>query len=285
MRWGFGAGVDRKNHEAFERRFGFPLIEAWAMTETGAAACVMANHEPRHVGTNCFGRPEPYMQYRLVDDQGRDVDGGAPGELLVRSAGADPRRYFFSGYLKDAVATDEAWAEGWFHTGDIVRRDADGSLYFVDRKKNVIRRSGENISAVEVESVLNQHPAVKAAAVAAAPDAMRGDEVMACVVTRDPVVRSATRRNRGEPRRACAGAARLLQGAGLRGVRRRAAADRVAEDPARRAARSGTRAAGSTELHRHAVDEEAAVNSPQRAPSSRAAASAGWCQSRQREAP
>jgi acyl-coenzyme A synthetase/AMP-(fatty) acid ligase len=105
----------------------------------------------------------------------------------VRSAGDDPRRHFFSGYLKDEAATNEAWAGGWFHTGDMVRRDAAGQLYFVDRKKNVIRRSGENISAVEVESVLNQHPAVKACAVAAAPDAMRGDEVLACVVTRAPV--------------------------------------------------------------------------------------------------
>jgi acyl-coenzyme A synthetase/AMP-(fatty) acid ligase len=69
----------------------------------------------------------------------------------------------------------------------MVRRDADGRLYFVDRKKNVIRRSGENISAVEVESVLNQHPAVRSAAVAAAPDEVRGDEVMACVITREPV--------------------------------------------------------------------------------------------------
>jgi acyl-coenzyme A synthetase/AMP-(fatty) acid ligase len=69
----------------------------------------------------------------------------------------------------------------------MVRRDGDGSLYFVDRKKNVIRRSGENISAVEVESVLNQHPAVKASAVAAAPDEVRGDEVLACVVLRDAV--------------------------------------------------------------------------------------------------
>ena len=96
MRWGFGAGVDRKNHAPFEERFGFPLVEAWAMTETGAAACVMANHEPRHVGTSCFGRPEPFVEVRLVDDEGRDVPAGAPGELLVRSAGADPRRHFFS---------------------------------------------------------------------------------------------------------------------------------------------------------------------------------------------
>ena len=187
VRWGFGAGVDGKNHAPFEARFNFPLVEAWAMTETGAAACIMATHEPRHVGSHCFGRPEPFVEVRLVDEEGHDVEGETSGELLVRSAGADPRRHFFSGYLKDPEATEEAWAGGWFHTGDVVRRGADGSLHFVDRKKNVIRRSGENISAVEVESVLNQHPAVKAAAVAATPDALRGDEVLACIVPRESV--------------------------------------------------------------------------------------------------
>jgi acyl-CoA synthetase (AMP-forming)/AMP-acid ligase II len=100
----------------------------------------------------------------------------------VRHAGADARDGFFSGYLKDDAATDEAWRGGWFHTGDIVRRGAEGQLHFIDRRKNVIRRSGENISAVEVESVLLQHPRVKAAAVAAVPDAVRGDEVLACIV-------------------------------------------------------------------------------------------------------
>ena len=187
VRWGFGAGVDKKNHAPFEARFGFPLVEAWAMTETGAAACVMANREPRHVGTSCFGKPEPFVDVRLVDDDGRDVPAGVPGELLVRSAEDDPRRFFFSGYLKDDAATDEAWADGWFHTGDVVRADDDGLLYFVDRRKNVIRRSGENISAVEVESVLNQHGLVKAAAVAATPDELRGDEVLACIVAHERV--------------------------------------------------------------------------------------------------
>ncbi|CAN5507463.1 ATP-dependent acyl-CoA ligase [soil metagenome] len=185
IRWGFGAGVDRKHHAVFEARFGFPLVEAWAMTETGVAACIMANREPRLVGTSCFGRQADFLELRLVDEAGGDVPTDAPGELLVRSAGADPRRHFFSGYLKDAEATDEAWAGGWFHTGDLVRRDVDGNFFFVDRKKNVIRRSGENISAVEVESVLNQHPAVKTSAVAATPDAVRGDEVLACVVLRE----------------------------------------------------------------------------------------------------
>jgi acyl-CoA synthetase (AMP-forming)/AMP-acid ligase II len=185
--WGFGAGVDKKNHAVFEERFGFPLVEAWAMTETGASACIMANREPRHVGASCFGQPEEFVQVRLVDEEGRDVPDDVPGELLVRSSGPDPRRYFFTDYLKDPDATAEAWAGGWFHTGDMVRRDAAGHLYFIDRKKNVIRRSGENISAVEVESVLNQHPAVKSSAVAATPDSLRGDEVLACIIPRDPV--------------------------------------------------------------------------------------------------
>lgn len=187
VRWGFGAGVDKRNHAPFEERFGFPLVEAWAMTETGAAACIMANRGPRNIGTSCFGKPESFVDVRLVDETGDDVPPGTPGELLVRSSGDDPRRHFFSGYLKDDAATNEAWQLGWFHTGDMVRRDDQGLLYFVDRKKNVIRRSGENISAVEVESVLNQHPAVKTAAVAATPDDVRGDEVIACIIPRDPV--------------------------------------------------------------------------------------------------
>jgi acyl-CoA synthetase (AMP-forming)/AMP-acid ligase II len=186
VRFGFGAGVDRRQQAAFEARFGFPLLEAWAMTETGAGAVVIANREPRHVGQSCFGRASSSVQWRLVDEGGNDVPVGEPGELWVRAAGDDPKRGFFSEYLKDAEASAEAWQGGWFHTGDLVRADADGHLYFVDRKKNVIRRSGENISAVEVESVLAQHPRVAAVAVAAAPDDVRGDEVLACVVRREP---------------------------------------------------------------------------------------------------
>ena len=187
VRFGFGAGVDPAHHALFEQRFGFPLLEAWAMTETGSAATVIANHEPRHVGTKCFGRAESFMELRLVDEQGAEVPVGQPGELLARSAGSDPRRNFFSGYLKDEAATEQAWEGGWFHTGDVVRQDQAGYLYFVDRRKNVIRRSGENIAAVEVESVLNRHPAVRASAVAGTPDAVRGDEVLACIVTHEPV--------------------------------------------------------------------------------------------------
>ncbi|MEM8665108.1 MAG: AMP-binding protein, partial [Pseudomonadota bacterium] len=175
VRFGFGANVEPQLHVPFEARFGFPLIEAWAMTETGAGACIAANHPPRRVGEKAFGRPGPELEVRL------EGGGDGPGELLVRRAGADPRFGFFSGYHKDEAATEAAWAGGWFHTGDIVRRDGE-DLIFVDRKKNVIRRSGENIAAVEVEAVLLSHPAVRAAGVAAVSDPLRGEEVCACLV-------------------------------------------------------------------------------------------------------
>src|SRR6266700_4418672 len=186
IRFGFGTGVDKLLHGPFEERFGFPLIEAWAMTETGSGGVIAANVEPRKVGTSCFGRPAADVQVRIVDMAGQDVPVGTPGELLVRRAGADPRYGFFREYLKNPEATDEAWKDGWFHTGDIVSSDADGDLHFVDRKKNVIRRSGENIAAVEVESVLNRHPLVRQAAVAATPDQMRGDEVAAVIIAERP---------------------------------------------------------------------------------------------------
>jgi acyl-CoA synthetase (AMP-forming)/AMP-acid ligase II len=131
------------------------------------------------VGTNCFGRPSSSVEVRILSED---------GELLVRAAGPDPRAGFFTEYLKEPEITEAAWEGGWFHTGDIVRAGADGELYFVDRKKNVIRRSGENISAVEVESVLRRHPQVAEVAVAAVPDAIREEEVLACIVPHAAVV-------------------------------------------------------------------------------------------------
>jgi acyl-CoA synthetase (AMP-forming)/AMP-acid ligase II len=193
VRFAFGAGVSPRLHAEFERRFAFPLLEAWAMTETGAGAAIIANHEPRKVGSTCFGRAPSDIEYRLVDENNEDVTPGEPGELLVRRAGREPRFGFFREYLKDPEATATAWQGGYFHTGDIVQVDGEGDFHFMDRRRNLIRRSGENISAVEVESVILQHPGVAAVGVSAVPDELRGDEVMACVVPRVPV--SATDRD------------------------------------------------------------------------------------------
>ena len=172
VRFGYGANANPNDHAAFEARFGFPLIEAWAMTETGGGALVAASREPRHVGTRCIGVPRDDLDVRIADS----------GELLVRAAGPDLRRGFFSGYLKDEKATEDAWRDGWFHTGDAVRRGADGALHFVDRLKNIIRRAGENIAALEVEAAMAGHPAIAQVAVIAVPDPVRDEEVMACVV-------------------------------------------------------------------------------------------------------
>jgi acyl-CoA synthetase (AMP-forming)/AMP-acid ligase II len=181
VRFGFGAGVDPDHHAAFEARFGFPLVEVWGMTEAGGAAVTTTGTGERHVGERCIGRLKPEAEYRIVGDDGGDAPPGSPGEFLVRARGPDPRRGFFSGYLKDARATDEAWAGGWFHTGDVVHGEADGLLFFVDRKKNIVRRSGENISVVEVESVLDSFPEIAAVAVAPVADEVRGEEVCALV--------------------------------------------------------------------------------------------------------
>ena len=114
------------------------------------------------------------------------MPAGTPGELVVRHSAATPRKGFFSGYLKNAEATDEAWTGGWFHTGDVAMRDEEGTFYFMDRKKNIIRRSGENIAAAEVEACLTFHEKVKQVAVIAVPDELREEEVMACIVTKSP---------------------------------------------------------------------------------------------------
>ena len=187
VKFGLCSGTDPKHHEKFEKRFGFPLIEGWAMTETGTVTAIIAQHEPRYIGTRCIGKPSKNMEYRLLDEEGKDVNSGEPGELLVRATGENPRRGFFSGYLKNAEETEKVWKGGWFHTGDVMRVNEDGYLQFVDRRKNIIRRSGENISAVEVEAVLFQNAMVANCAVTPVYDELRGEEVSACIILSENV--------------------------------------------------------------------------------------------------
>jgi acyl-coenzyme A synthetase/AMP-(fatty) acid ligase len=127
----------------------------------------------------------PTVEYRIADDAGATVAPGTPGELLVRQKGDAPRRGFFTEYLKDKAATDEAWAGGWFHTGDVVSEGDDATLFFVDRKKNIVRRAGENIAVIEVEGVLQLLDGIAAVAVAPVPDEIRGEEVLALIMPRE----------------------------------------------------------------------------------------------------
>ncbi|MBX3586148.1 MAG: AMP-binding protein [Ramlibacter sp.] len=180
VRLAFGAGVDPVLHERFEQRFSIPLIEVWGMTESGRYMCV--DREPRQIHTRACGRPLPGLEARIVDEEGREATHGIAGELVVRHSAEQPRYGFFSGYLDDPEATEAAWAGGWFHSGDLCTRSPDGLFTFVDRKKNIVRRSGENISSAEVEAVLAASPLVSQVAVLAVPDELRDEEVLACVV-------------------------------------------------------------------------------------------------------
>ncbi len=174
------AGCEPSLHKQFETRYGFPLVEMWAMTETGRMTT--AHVEPRMIDTRALGRSCPGAELRAVDAEGNDVPIGHAGELVVRHSAETPRKGFFSGYLKNPQATEDAWRGGWFHTGDTVKRDESGMFFFLDRSKNIIRRAGENIAAAEVEERITSHEKVKQVAVIAVPDEIREEEVMALVI-------------------------------------------------------------------------------------------------------
>jgi acyl-CoA synthetase (AMP-forming)/AMP-acid ligase II len=180
IRFALCAGCEPEHHVQFEERYGIPLVEMWSMSEVGRL--ITDHEEPRAVDSRAFGRPAPGLEAIIVDQEGREVPANTPGQLLIRHSAAEPRKGFFSAYLKNDAATAEAWAGGWFHTGDVVMRDESSRIYFVDRHKHIIRRAGENISPAEIEACLVQHPQVHQAAVIAVTDEVREEEVMACIV-------------------------------------------------------------------------------------------------------
>ena len=180
VRFAFGAGCEPQLHAPFEARFGFPLLEGWGMTEM--VRILIDSVEPRQIGTRAFGRAQPGVDIRVVDDHDQDVADGTPGEMVLRHSAESPRRGAFSGYLKNPQETEKSWRGGWFHTGDTVYRAPGGMLHFVDRKKNIIRRSGENVAAAEIEALLLTHPDVLQVAVMAVKDEVREEEVLACLV-------------------------------------------------------------------------------------------------------
>jgi carnitine-CoA ligase len=147
------------------------------MTENCAVTVFGPDDPPEKAGS--AGRVRDYMDVQIVDDERRPLPVGETGEICVRP---NERGMIMSGYYRMPEATVEATADLWFHTGDRGRLDADGFLYFSDRKKEAIRRRGENISAYEVETVLCHHPDVVEAAAVPVPSELGEDEVMAYVV-------------------------------------------------------------------------------------------------------
>ena len=159
---------------SFAERFGVTVWTLFNMTEINVP--IVSDPDPAVVGT--CGKRRPGNELRIVDAHDREVPVGTVGELIIRS---DAPWALNSGYYKNAEATSVAWRNGWFHTGDAFRRDADGNYFFVDRMKDAIRRRGENISSFEVETEIVAHPSVRECAVVAVPNEMAEDDVLAVV--------------------------------------------------------------------------------------------------------
>ena len=177
------SAIPRADHRAIEARWGVPWFEAFGMTESGLDIAVELEDHDETVGTGCIGTPMPGREARVVDAEDRPVPAGEPGELVLRGVG------LMDGYFRNRRATAATFRNGWLHTGDVVRRDARGRFHYLSRMKDMIRRSGENIAAAEVEEVIMRHPGVRLAAVLAVEDDLRGEEVMAYVVPGEGVSR------------------------------------------------------------------------------------------------
>jgi crotonobetaine/carnitine-CoA ligase len=134
---------------------------------------IWGEHRRGSVGWPNFG-----MEIKIVDDKRREVATGETGEIAIKG---EPGISLFREYCKNPEATAKDLVEGWFYSGDSGKVDEDGYVYFVDRKKDMIKRAAENISAPEVERVINDHPAVLESAVIAVPDPVRDEAVMALV--------------------------------------------------------------------------------------------------------
>ena len=175
VRVGLGGGVPAKAADAFTSRTGVTLVDGYASTE---ATVVIAN-PPGRRGTGSMGWLRQGFQARVADDLDVQVAEGEAGELLLR---ADEPFAFSNGYFGLPDKTAEAWRNLWFHTGDRVVREGDGSYRFIDRMKDAIRRRGENISSYEVEQALLSHPDVAQAAAYPVRSELAEDDVMVALV-------------------------------------------------------------------------------------------------------
>jgi crotonobetaine/carnitine-CoA ligase len=169
----FSAACPASVWAEFEKRFGLFLVEAYAAVDGAGFAVFNAGNAPK----GSFGKPSTPI--RIVDDDDRDVAEGEPGELLFQIDDARRRKVE---YYKNEGASSAKIRDGWLHTGDLVTADAEGNLYFVDRKTDSLRRRGENISSWEVEREINAHPDVLESAVIGVPSDLGEDDVMAVVV-------------------------------------------------------------------------------------------------------
>jgi len=186
----YGAPISADLYDVFRKEFGIPvLIEGYGMTEV-PGVCNNPFEGPHKIGS--MGRPaqhpdhaRPFAEMRVVDEDGHDVADGTVGQLIVRTP------IVMQGYFRDPAATEAAFRDGWFLTGDLVYRTPDGFYTFVARMKDIIRRRGENISGAELDNIVSQHPDVLAAAALPVPSELGEDDILIAVVKRPDAVLTA----------------------------------------------------------------------------------------------
>jgi crotonobetaine/carnitine-CoA ligase len=161
---------------AFEERFGLRLLVAYGLSEA-VPVLVSSWDDPPPLGS--AGKANPLFDVKLFNDDDEEVPVGEVGEISCRPL--EPH-VMFEGYYNDPAATTRVWKNMWFHTGDLGRQDEEGFVYFLDRKKDYLRRRGENISSFEVEQALQTHPAIAEAACHAVASEFAEDDVKACVL-------------------------------------------------------------------------------------------------------
>lgn len=176
-------GVPALPHELrlqLEDRYGMKVVSGFGMSETtfGLLEPPYGERRPGSMGKERH-HPDPSVprtEARVLDDDGRELPPGEVGELILRNPA------LMAGYYRDPERTAEALRDGWLYTGDMAWRDEDGFFYFSDRKKDIVRRRGENVSSLEVELVLNEHPAVLESAIVGIPSDLTDEELLAVVV-------------------------------------------------------------------------------------------------------
>ena len=170
------------NPEVYDRwleKTGHKLFEAYGQTESVVSIANTRWMEPK---PGSMGKPMPIYEIGVMDAGGELCELGETGEIVIRADRADPPPGLFRCYRDDDELTDRVWHDGWYHTGDLAWRDADGYFWFVGRADDLIKSSGYRIGPFEVESAVMQHPAVLECAITGAPDPIRGQVVKATVV-------------------------------------------------------------------------------------------------------
>ncbi len=170
------APVPAEVMQRFEQTFKCLVIEGYGLSESTCRSTFNPPNSRRRPGSCGMAIGN---EMKVVDEEGREVAAGELGEIVLRGEN------ILKGYYKNPEANKTAFRDGWFHTGDVGYRDADGFFFIVDRKSDMIIRGGENIYPREIDEVLYQHPAVLAAATIGIPDSLYGEEVAAFIVLRE----------------------------------------------------------------------------------------------------